>query len=370
VWSQTYDRTLDDVFAVQDDIAHSVVKELRKALLGEADDSDASREAKAEVAQAAAKGRSSNPEVQRLLLLARHVHERRTRVDIESAIKHLEEALLLDPSFATAWAELGRAHNSLFRMGYDEDGVHVEAARQAVTRALELDPKLGEAHSFRCWMHLQDLDIKGAVEAMREAERCEPGQFFVLLAAAAVASVEGRTADSIAIYLKLIEGDPLNTIPYMNLALDYGAVGREEEAAEVLRKALELSPGAAGPRAQYATVLTRLGRIEEALAVVPPDASEPFVLWARAIALAAAGRREESDSELGVLIQKFADYGPTQIASVHAYRGETDLAFSWLDKAKSTKDGGLFEVKGSPEFRPMHRDPRWVELMRWLGLEP
>src|SRR4029434_4476425 len=91
LWSETYDRTLEDIFAVQDDIAQSVVKELRTTLLGEAADSDASSAAKAEVAQAA-RGRGTDPEAHRLYLLARHLSDRLTREEVAKAIEYLELA--------------------------------------------------------------------------------------------------------------------------------------------------------------------------------------------------------------------------------------------------------------------------------------
>jgi adenylate cyclase len=109
LWSETYDRTLEDIFAVQDDIAQSVVKELRTTLFGEAPDSDASGAAKAEVAQAA-KGRGTNAEAHRLYLQARHLVDRHTREGLAKAIEYLKEALRLDPGFAIAWSELGLAH--------------------------------------------------------------------------------------------------------------------------------------------------------------------------------------------------------------------------------------------------------------------
>jgi len=110
LWSETYDRTLEDIFAVQDDIAQSVVKELRTTLLGEAPDSDASGAAKAEVAQAA-KGRGTDPEAHRLYLLAKHLIDRYVREDTAKAIEYLKEAVARDPKYALAWAELGWAYS-------------------------------------------------------------------------------------------------------------------------------------------------------------------------------------------------------------------------------------------------------------------
>jgi serine/threonine protein kinase len=109
LWSESYDRTFDDVFAVQDDIAQSVVKALRTALLGEAADSDASRDAKAEVAQAV-KGRTTDPEAQRLMLQGRHLIDRRTAEDMAKGMESLKRALELDPDYAPALVVMSQAH--------------------------------------------------------------------------------------------------------------------------------------------------------------------------------------------------------------------------------------------------------------------
>src|SRR5262249_42296245 len=108
LWSETYDRTLDDIFAVQDDIAQAVVRELRWTLLGEDSDPQSIGEARAEVAFAA-RGRATQPEAHRLFMLARHLLDRRTREDTSRAIGYLEQALERDPAFALARAELGSA---------------------------------------------------------------------------------------------------------------------------------------------------------------------------------------------------------------------------------------------------------------------
>lgn len=109
LWSETYDRTLGDLFVVQDDIAQSVLKELRRTLLRGNRYSDSTGAAKAEVARAA-KGRSTDPEAHRLYLLARHMNDRFLREETAKAIEYLKEALARDPKFATAWAELSRAY--------------------------------------------------------------------------------------------------------------------------------------------------------------------------------------------------------------------------------------------------------------------
>src|SRR4051794_13222285 len=110
LWSETYDRTMDDIFAVQDDIAQSVVEEIRVRLLGETVDESNSRQIVSEIADAV-KGRSDDPEAQRLLMLGRHFLDRTTRDDTTKAIEYFKQAVELDPDFALCWAELGRAYS-------------------------------------------------------------------------------------------------------------------------------------------------------------------------------------------------------------------------------------------------------------------
>src|SRR4030095_16267113 len=146
LWSETYDRELEDIFAVQDDIAQSVVKELRSALLGEKRDSASSAAVKAEV-QAAAKGRGENAEAYRLYLQGRSMVARRTQASVTTGIAHLRQAVDLDPEYALAWAALANAQTieagtggwTPFKEGYGR-------AREAAERALALAPDLAEGH--------------------------------------------------------------------------------------------------------------------------------------------------------------------------------------------------------------------------------
>jgi adenylate cyclase len=168
-WSETYDRTLEDIFAVQDDIAQSVVKELRTTLLGEAADSDASGQAKAEVAKAA-KGRGTDPEAHRLYLLARHLVDRFTREDTARAIEYLKQALELDPEFSLAWAELSQTYIRESDRGWVPVAEGYARAREAAERALVLEPDLPEGHLNLGWIRMTyDWDWRGAESSTRRA---------------------------------------------------------------------------------------------------------------------------------------------------------------------------------------------------------
>jgi TolB-like protein len=148
LWSETYDRTLDDIFAVQDDIARSVVKELRTTLLGESGDSQASGEAKADVA-VAAQGRGENAEAHRLYLQGKYFVDRFNEEGIAKGIDYLEQALKLDPGNAAAWVYLSRAHAWGSAYGWQPVVDGYRKAREAVDRALALAPDLAEAYVLR-----------------------------------------------------------------------------------------------------------------------------------------------------------------------------------------------------------------------------
>ena len=180
LWSETYDRTFDDIFAVQDDIAQSVVQELRTRLLGDAADAKASQEVTAQVA-AAAKGRATDPEAHRLFLQARHLVDRINRDDTAKAIGYLKQALELDPAFALAWARAGRAYSTEAGHGWAPVAEGYARAREAVARALALEPDLAEAHAQMGWIQMtHDWDWRGAEASYRRALELAPGNAAVL----------------------------------------------------------------------------------------------------------------------------------------------------------------------------------------------
>jgi tetratricopeptide (TPR) repeat protein len=369
LWSETYDRTLEDIFAVQDDIAQSVVKELRTTLLGEEADSDASGAAKAEVAKAA-KGRGTNPEAHRLYLLARHLNDRFTRKDTAKGIEYLREALALDPEFALAWVDLGRMHNREAGMGWVQLEEGWRRAREAVERALSLEPDLAEGHAVLSAIRTSyDWDWRGAEASIRRAMELAPGNASVLRNAGVVAATFGHVDEAIGLYRRSAEQDPLSASTYFNLGIALCVADRLAEAEAAFRKVLELTPQRALTRAYFSLVLLALDREEDAVAEALRESEEPYRLWALAIVHHVLGRRAESDEVLRELIKKYAEEAAYQIAEVRAARGESDAAFEWLERAYAQRDGGVQEMKLSPRLRSLHGDPRWGAFLTKMGLE-
>ena len=367
LWSEVYDRMLEDIFAVQDDIAQSVVKELRTTLLGETPDAKAGKDATAAVA-AAVKGRSTDPEAYRLFLQARHFIDRNTREDTANGIGYLKEALALDPGFALAWAELGRAYSSEGNWGWARSAEGYERARDAILRALALEPDLAEAHAGMAWVQTAyDWDWPAAAASFRRAVELAPGNALVLHQAGLFEASMGRFDEGIELTRRAVEQDPLSAAAYFFLGLEFALAERFAEALAALNKSVELGPQRAVTRGWVAVVLLFLGRSDEALTEAKREPEE----WARHFALAlihhGTGRQAESEQELRELIRTNASDAAYQIAEVHAVHGAADAAFEWLERAYVQKDAGIPWTKVDPFLRSLRADPRWSVFLRKTG---
>ena len=372
LWSETYDRTLDDIFAVQDDIARSVVKELRTTLLGEEADSDASAQAKAEVARAA-KGRTTDPEVHRLVLLARHVLGRRARHDATQAIEHYEKALELDPNAASVWVELGRTYYLQGGMGWAPLPQSVDRGMQAVQKALSIEPDLGEAYALVARIQMDALDWRAAEASFARALELDPSSAVVLRGAGMLSWSLGRLEEARTRLIRSLEQDPLNTGSHQVLGILLRMMGSFSEAEAACRRALELAPDGALNHAHYALLLLDMDRKEEALREAEQETEATYRPWALCIVHHALGQRAESDAMLAELIATHAEDMAVQIASVYVARGEMDQAFDWLERAYRQHDpglSGLISLVPNSSRANLQSDPRWPAFMRKLGLDP
>ena len=366
LWSETYDRTLDDIFAVQDDIAQAVVKELRAKLLGKTPDSDASGQARAEVAQAA-RGRGADAEAHRLYLLARHLGNQLTRSENERASLQLKKALELDPGFAVAWAELSRVYFNAMTLDSTQFHRWLELARQAALRAIELEPDMGEGYARLGSVQVIESDFERAAESFNRALELSPGSAVVLRNAGSLETRIGHVEKGIEFLRRALEVDPVNPATYQYLGRAYEAAGRVIEAEAAYRGALEVAPRMLAVRGLIACLLSRQGRHEEALDEALEEVDEEFRLEALAIVHHAAGRSAESDAALGELIERFASQDAYQIAEVYGARGEIDRAFEWLEKAHEAGDGGLSDANLSPHLRRLRDDARWMPFLKAIG---
>ena len=369
LWSATYDRTMDDIFVVQDDIAHSVVEELRSRLFGETSVEVTSSGIVSEVA-AAVKGRAANPEAQRLMLLGRHFLDRTTQEDTSKAIHYFREALDLEPDYALCWAELGRAYSIEAGRVWVPVAEGFARSRDATNRALSFEPDLAEGHAQLGRIQIVfDWDFNGAEASFKRAVELAPGSSSVLDGAGLLEYRLGRYDEALELYRRVLLQDPLSAAFWHNLGLACYSAGLLEESQQGFKRALELVPTRAVSSALLSLVLMDQGRFDEAMAQAATEPYEMWQLWALAIIHNAAGNADEADNALQKLIADHAKGNGYQIAEVFAMRKETDAAFEWLEQAYAERDSGLTHAKANPRFRPLHDDPRWPALLTRIGFE-
>jgi eukaryotic-like serine/threonine-protein kinase len=368
LWSETYDRTLDDIFAVQDDIGQSVVKELRSTLLGEDVDAREKNNVIVEVAKAA-RGRGQSTEAHRLALQGRYLIERLTKDDNVVGIRHLRKALELDPNNALAWVDLARAHLNAAGHSWEPIQEGVAIAREAAERALAIEPDLPEGYVVLGRLRLYfDWDWKGAKEAYGRAMELAPGNAVGVHGAGILAQNEGRNEEALELYRLAVDQDPLSSGGYLRLGLTYLAAGKGSEAEASLRKAIELSPHRIQAHSKLALALLAQGRPAEALSEAEAESDPGHRFLALAATYHAQGRKDDSDAAIERLIEEGPLWG-FQIAEAYAARNEIDAAFDWLDRAYDQRDPGLSEINCSHLLVPLRGDPRWAAFRKKMGFD-
>jgi tetratricopeptide (TPR) repeat protein len=354
LWSESYDRELDDIFAVQDDIARSVSDALKLKLLG---------------GPSAPPARTGNAEAYNLYLQGKYFLDRRTPQDVDKAASYYEQAVRLDPAYARAWTGLAAVHEAQA----DRSSVPIDEgyrkAREEVQKALELDPNLAEAHAELGQIRTTyDWDWAGADAAFKRALELEPGNATVVRQAARLAGTLGRFEEAIRLDRRAVEVDPLSAPAQLNIALNSLYAGRLDEAEAACRKVLELNP-------EFPSAHMWMGRVHlmrrDPAAALREVERERDPLWRRfglALALHASGRKAEAEAALRELVEKHADHAAFQVAEVYAFRGERDQAFSWLERAYTQRDGGLIHMKGDPLLRSLEGAPRYAAFLKKMHL--
>jgi TolB-like protein/Tfp pilus assembly protein PilF len=354
LWSETYDRQMTDVFKVQDEIAAEVVNELKIKLLGNAP-----------------KARVTDPKAYALYLQARAVTRQYNAAALDRAASLYKQALTIDPTYAPAWDGLAEAY--FYQI--DQGELTCDAGRprvgEAIGRALTIDPDYAPTYARAALVAtVVENDLSSAALQVEKGLALDPANLDVINAAGRIAQRMGRSDQSIKLAEYLVTRDPVNVVSREYLGMDYANVGRFDDAIAELRTALALSPDSSGIHEELGEVLLQKGDVEAALVEMKKEPSEQWRLVGLALANHALDRKAEADSALNDLIGKYEHTMSYNIAYVLAYRGETDRAFEWLDKAAEYHDSGLGSLAIYQLFASLHSDPRWLPLLRKLGMAP
>jgi tetratricopeptide (TPR) repeat protein len=364
LWSETYDRELDDIFAVQDDIAQAVVKELRTALLA-----DKAPEAAATEVRKATTGRSENPQAFELYLQGRFHSERYTQADTDRAIELYKRAIDIDPQFALAWADLSRVYQTQAGYGFAPIEVGHERGREAAQRALALAPQLADGHIvLGTVQQLHDWNWSAADASFRRALELAPGDARALRAAAGLARILGRREEAQSLIGKALALDPLDARTHRQAAMIYLMSKDLDHTAAAFRLALDLSPDTALGHAFLAIIRVWQGRPEEALTLAQAEPHSVFRNLALTTTLRALGKQAEADAALRALEGEFGWTAAYQVAEAYSDRNDVERAFEWLEKAYVQRDPGVVYAAEDPFLEPLRSDPRWRPFVRKLGL--
>jgi TolB-like protein/tRNA A-37 threonylcarbamoyl transferase component Bud32/Tfp pilus assembly protein PilF len=353
LWSATFDRDMDDIFAVEAEIARAVA-----GALGALDTAPASPAAK-----------NTTGEAYNAYLQGRYFLQRGNRENYEKAATYFERAIQLAPGYAPGWTGLGAARLSQANWGYVPVDDGYRKAREAIQHALALDPRSGEATaSLGTIKMFYDWDFAGAGESFRRALELEPANPDALFNSGALARIENRFDEAIAFHLRDIQIDPLNPTAYHDYGLTLHYAGRQKDAKTALLKSLELSPELENAHALLSRIALVESQPQQALSEIEKESHEGFRLSGLPLVYHALGRRKESDASLAELLAKYSKNGPYQIAAVYAFRGEKDRAFEWLDRAYAEHDAGITEMKTDPLLVNLHGDDRYKAMLSKMHL--
>jgi TolB-like protein/DNA-binding winged helix-turn-helix (wHTH) protein/Flp pilus assembly protein TadD len=358
IWSETYDRKIDDVFATQDEIAGAVSQALQVRLLS------------GNGAQLSASSRSNNPAAYEAYLQGQYFVARgQDKEDLQKALSYADQAVKLDPNYAPAWAQRGQVLQALARISLINDAEGFRAARVSADKAISLDPNLAIGYLVLGLVQINyDWNWEGADASLRRAALLEPGSAAVLANRAYLAKSLGQVEDAIALYKQAIALDPLRANFHLALGHMLYLDGRYDEALAPLQTAEELNPQLSSLHLTRSINFLAQGRHAEALAEIERETGEWQKFSGEALAYDALGRRAESDAALKKLIATHQNDCAYQVAEVYASRGETDKAFQWLDRAIQQRDPGTPELKTGPLMKSLRQDPRYVELLKKMRL--
>jgi TolB-like protein/Flp pilus assembly protein TadD len=360
LWSESYDRELRDIFAVQDEISRAIVRALELELSG------------GRATGRLAKEETKDPEAHALVLKGYHFGRQNTREALEQAVELFREATRRDPAYARAYAGLAWSYSGQAYFGHGPRARLVQQARAAAERAVELDPGLAEAHSELADIaQLHDWDFRAAEAHFRRALELNPGLASPRSRMAWMLMDLGKTDEAIAEAKRATELDPVAAGLLSNLAAMYTYAGQHERAVPVYEAALALDPESPIVLANLALTYADLGRHAEAITTVEraqklaPD--EPFVLTTLAYVNGRAGRRSDAERAIRSL-EALPDLSPYFLATAHAPLGDADRVFALLERAVAERDPGAPDLGVDPALDPYRADPRMRVLLDRIGL--
>lgn len=353
LWSEKYERELEGLFKLQDEIAAAVVKELELRLF----------------TAPSRTGTSSNVEVHNLILQGNYFYDKLDKENVARAVEFYNKALSIDSTDARAWASLANAISRQAWQNYIDQNPGYEEARRAAMKAISLDSTYAPGYlELADIKHYHDFDWEGAEECYQIAYRLSPSDADVITGLGVHEEALGHCRQAEQLFRKALIYNPLKPIIYLDLGHSLSCDGRYNDAIAVFNKILEINP-------QYQRAHMYLGRnylmmakAGKALAEMEKENVEIFRTFGLALAYHALNRKKEADEKL----QEFAEIYGAQwtylLATIYAFRGEKEVAFVQLENAIAKKDSWLVFLKGDPLLKNLHADDRYKLILKKMNL--
>jgi serine/threonine-protein kinase len=364
LWSERYDRELDDVFAIQDDIAGAIVRNLKMKLTGEQETQLVKRYTK-------------NLEAYNLYLLARFHLNKRAEEGLKKGLAYCEQAIALEPGYALAYAGLADGFTLLGFQGFLRPTEAMPKAKAAAEQALAIDEALPEAHtSLGCIHAMYDRAWPSSENHFKRAIALNPNHSIAhYWYAIWYLLPTGQFERCLAEIKKAQEIDPLSLVLNTGMGWVHYFARQYDRAIEAARKTLELEKDFVFARDILGQAYEMKGMYEEAIAELETAAalSNRRTLSLRTLGhvYAISGRRAEAQQVLDELLaragQKYVS--PYDIAVVYNGLGETDCVFEWLEKAYEEHSGWLVFLNVEPRFEGLRADTRFQALLKKVGLK-
>ncbi|MGZ8412255.1 MAG: tetratricopeptide repeat protein [Gemmatirosa sp.] len=361
LWTESYDRALADVFAVQTEIARAIAGALQPTL--------------GSGAPAIPPMRTRDLATYELYLKGRHFWGRRTPGDLHRAADHFEQAVARDPTYAEAYAGLADARVLLVMLGDSPPREQLPRARAAAAEAIRLDSTLAEAHAaLGNILEAFDWDVAGADRELGRAVALDPGYATAHLYRGIHLLNRGRFDDAVAELARARALDPLSAPVRMQLGRAYVSARRPAEAVPLLRSAIELSPGFSAAYVHLGDAHLQQGEPAAALAAFRRAAALNGGRDSAQIAyaLAMTGQRAAAERLLRELLDtpRRRYLPPVPVAKACVALGDADAAFRWLERGLDERAAQMRTIGVAPAFDRLHADPRWARLLARMGAAP
>jgi len=355
VWSETYDRKLEDIFKVQDEIATAVVGALKLKLLEAPTMKDR---------------QTANPAAHDQYLIGRQLLSGGNYAVDRNAAEAFRRAVNLDPNYASAWAGLAEATLDADATSVAEFNAMRQEAQTAADKAIALRPDLADGYIARAYIRSLHLrDFRGADEDFRRALSIEPENSEALYRYSnSVLMPTGRLDEAVAMAKQAVKSDPLNADVWARLGGNQFYHGDYLAARESWQRSLEINPQQSWVASSVALTFLLMGEPAKALPMSQGASAEEFRLQGAALAEHDLGNVKGAEQRLAELIAKHADDSAFQISEVYAWWGDKGKAFQWLDRAYVQHDGGLALVKVDPLLKSLRPDSRYKAFLHKMNL--